>query len=290
MGMLVLPAAIWRDLTRPPWRLLAALAGLALLLSVLLGAWPAWSPSPIDAHAYWSLDADAPYGVARVGARDGYFYSPAFAQLVEPLQFLPFDVFTALWRSMSIAALVAVGGGPMLAFPPVVEDLVRGNIHILLAACLVLGFRVPALWAVVVLTKLTPGIGLVWFAVRREWGALSTALVATLAVVLASMLVGGPQLWLDWVTALTGNADSLRSYEYLGIEVPSLAFRLPFAILVVAWGGLTNRRWSVPVGALLALPVLWPSSFALLAAVPLLLGRGAQRPSAESYPDRHTGR
>jgi hypothetical protein len=274
--MLVLPAIVWRDVTRAPWRMLAVFGGVALLLTVLLGAWPGWSASPTDAHAYWDVDAGAPYGARRVGAPDGFFYSPAFAQLVRPLQALPFDAFAAVWRSLSITALLVVGAAPMLAFPPVVEDLVRGNIHILLAACIVLGFRVPALWAVVLLTKLTPGIGLVWFAVRREWDALSTALAATLAVVLGSMLIGGSQVWLDWVDALAGNVDSLRSYAYLGIEVPPLVLRLPIAVLIVAWGGLTDRRWAVPLGALLALPVLWPSSFALLAAIPLLRGRGAR--------------
>ena len=279
-AMVVLPAVVRSRVTRPTWRILAALGGVALLVTVLLGWWPGWSPSPVDAHAYWNVNADAPYGTARVGARDGYFYSPAFAQLVQPLQALPFDAFAAVWRSVSIAALVLVGGGPMLAFPPVVEDVVRGNIHTLLAVCIVLGFRVPVLWAVVLLTKVTPGIGLIWFAVRREWGALWAVLIATLALVAVSMLVGGPRLWLDWVAALTGNVDSLRSYAYLGIEVPSLAVRLPLAVIIVAWGGLTDRRWAVPVGALLSLPVLWPSSFALLAAIPLLRGHGPERSSS----------
>jgi hypothetical protein len=46
--------------------------------------------------------------------------------------------------------------------------------------------------------------------------------------------------------------------------------RLPLAVAVVAWGALTDRRWTVPVAAFLALPVIWPSGFALLAAVPPL--------------------
>jgi hypothetical protein len=42
------------------------------------------------------------------------------------------------------------------------------------------------------------------------------------------------------------------------------------AFALVAWGAQSNRRWTVPIGALLALPVIWPSGFGLLAAVPPL--------------------
>ena len=45
-----------------------------------------------------------------------------------------------------------------------------------------------------------------------------------------------------------------------------LLIRLPMAALIVAWGAHTDRRWVVPVGVTLALPVLWPSGFAVLAA------------------------
>jgi hypothetical protein len=45
---------------------------------------------------------------------------------------------------------------------------------------------------------------------------------------------------------------------------------MPLAVAVVAWGAWTNRRWTVPISAFLALPVIWPSGFALLAAVPPL--------------------
>ena len=46
-----------------------------------------------------------------------------------------------------------------------------------------------------------------------------------------------------------------------------LLIRLPLAALLVAWGGRTGRPWTVPVGATLALPILWPSGFAVLAAL-----------------------
>jgi hypothetical protein len=58
-------------------------------------------------------------------------------------------------------------------------ELAGGNIEILIAVAIVVGFRWPAAWSFVLLTKVTPGVGLLWFAVRREWNQLATALVAT---------------------------------------------------------------------------------------------------------------
>ena len=69
---------------------------------------------------------------------------------------------------------------------PVSQEILIGNIHLLLAAAIVLGFRWPGTWAFVLLTKVTPGVGLLWFAVRREWRSLGIALGATAAIVAVS--------------------------------------------------------------------------------------------------------
>ncbi len=50
-----------------------------------------------------------------------------------------------------------------------------------------IGFRYPAAWSLILLTKITPGIGLLWFAVRREWRALAIALGATAAIASVSL-------------------------------------------------------------------------------------------------------
>jgi hypothetical protein len=39
------------------------------------------------------------------------------------------------------------------------------------------------------------------------------------------------------------------------------------AIAVVVWGARTNRRWTVPVAGMLALPALWYGSLTMLLAV-----------------------
>ena len=43
---------------------------------------------------------------------------------------------------------------------------------------------------------------------------------------------------------------------------------------------MTDRRWTVPVGATLALPVLWPSGFATLVALWPILREGRQTAAA----------
>jgi hypothetical protein len=244
--------------------------GAVLLAAILAGAIPGWRPDPVDARAYWLADPSDPYGGKPVGAEAGFYYSPAFAQLIEPIAALPWDWFVVVWRALPVVALIGVGAGPAIAFPGVLEDVVRGNINTLLALAVVAGFRHPALWAVVLLTKVTPGIGLVWFAVRRDWARLGVALGATVAVIALSVALGGPELWREWIATLVGSADGLRTYAYLGVDVPPLWIRLPAAAAVVAWGGLTDRRWTVPLAAMLALPVLWPSGFAMLVGVLLL--------------------
>ena len=127
-----------------------------------------------------------------------------------------------------------------------------------------LGFRYPWTWGFVLLTKVTPGIGLLWFAVRREWRALGIALGVTGAIVAVSLVLD-LQLWRDWI-AFIGSTPEGGSVAQFNIPIP-LWIRLPAAAALVVWGGLTDRRWTVPVAATLALPVLWVSGFAICAAL-----------------------
>jgi hypothetical protein len=46
--------------------------------------------------------------------------------------------------------------------------------------------------------------------------------------------------------------------------------RLAVAAALIIWGARTDRRWVVPVATVLAMPVLWITSPAVLAAIPML--------------------
>ena len=244
--------------------------GLLLLGLVIFGVVP-YDLHPNDSHAYWVVDVADPYRDARLGATDAFLYAPAVAQLLAPFTRLPFEAFRLLLGGVSLGVLALVGAAYTILVPGVIEDLVRGNIHILLAAAIIAGFRWPGLWVAMLLTKVTPGVGLLWFAVRREWGALAQVAAVTGLVVGASLLIGGVRVWEEWIRLLATSAESARTYTYLGIAPPALVWRLPLAVVVVTWGAVTDRRWTVPLAVFLALPVIWPSGFAILAAIPPLV-------------------
>src|SRR5207248_8069807 len=147
-----------------------------------------------------------------------------------------------LLGGVSLGALTLAGASYTLLAPGVIEDLVRGNIHILLAAAIIAGFRRPGMWSAMLLTKVTPAVGLLWFAVRREWRALAQVAVVTAVIVGISVLLGGVKVWEEWIRLLATSAESPRTYTYLGIAPPPLVVRMPLAVVVVAWGALTNRR------------------------------------------------
>jgi hypothetical protein len=130
-----------------------------------------------------------------------------------------------------------------------------------LAAAIAAGFRYPATWAFVLLTKVTPGIGLLWFAVRREWRSVGIALAATILIAALSIALA-PRLWFEWFDYLR---SSQQPTAMTALPIP-LLWRLPFAIALVIWGARTNRRWTVPLAAWLALPVLWIGSPVMLLA------------------------
>ena len=52
-----------------------------------------------------------------------------------------------------------------------------------------------------------------------------------------------------------------------------LAVRLLLAVPLVVWGALTDRRWTVPVAAMLALPILWVNGLSMLVGVLPLVPR-----------------
>ena len=157
----------------------------------------------------------------------------------------------------------------MLALP-VSQEILIGNIHLLLAAAIVLGFRWAGTWAFVLLTKVTPGVGLLWFAARREWRALAIAL-GTTAVIAALSFVIAPDAWRDWIALLRHDG---------GTQSSVLLVRIAIAAVIVVWGARTERRWTVPLAAMLALPVVWMDSFSMLLGCVAVSGSAAVRAQA----------
>jgi Glycosyltransferase family 87 len=269
-------------LTPPPVWVGFALAAAAWLAIVLL-AEPfgrLWGTGQ-DAYCYWFPDLAAPYAQSDWTQPIAYVYSPAFLQLLTPIRVLPWQAFMAAWTVVLLGAVFLLTGRRWFAIGIVLAamELAGGNIHLLLAAAMVIGFRYPAAWSFVLLTKVTPGIGLLWFVVRREWRSLGIALGAT-AVVVAVSFVLMPDAWTQWIGVLSRLAGRDGTGTWAALPIP-LLIRLPIAAVVVIWGARTDRRWAVPVAGMLALPALWYGGLSMLLAVIAL-----QRPvsSAPAMP------
>jgi len=256
----------------------AVIAGLIALavswLGIVYFAEP-WSqsalPSGMDARCYWVPSLSNPYLHSNWTDQIAYPYSPAFLQILQPVRLLPWQVFMAVWAAILMAAMVYITGPRLillgLAFFGLME-IWGGNIEILIALAIVLGFRWPATWAFVLLTKITPGVGLLWFAVRREWRSLAIALAATIAVVAVSAALQ-PDAWWRWRDVLVANAG--KGGTWAAVPVPFL-IRFPISVVLVVWGARTNHRWTVPVSAMLALPALWYGGLSIMLATLPLLG------------------
>jgi hypothetical protein len=265
-------------LESPPWVGIAVAVALGGLVVVFSEPWGRLWGTGQDARCYWQATLAQPYLHSDWNDPIAYVYSPAFLQLVSPLTALPWQAFVAAWAALLIGAVRFLTGPRLLAagllFPFAAMEVAGGNVSLLLAAAIVVGFRWPAAWSIVLVTKITPGIGLLWFVVRREWRSLAIALGAT-AVIAAVSFAILPEQWRTWVDVVMRNAAAGKSGTWASVPIP-LWIRLPIAIALVVWGARTDRRWTVPVASMLALPALWYGGLSmLLAVIPLLPGRRA---------------
>jgi hypothetical protein len=215
-----------------------------------------------DAHAYWRAVRVEPY-TSDAGDFGAYLYSPAFLQILNPILNLRWDMFLTVWAGVLMVTLLVLTGPVLFVFalPVAFFEIWGGNIHLLLALAIVVGFRWPGTWSFVLLTKVTPGIGLLWFAARREWRKLAIALGTTAVIVGASLLID-PNLWRSWIELLLREAGGGTASQG-HIAVP-LLLRLPIAAALAIYAGRTGRKWLLPVVAFIAMPVLWWGSLSVL--------------------------
>jgi hypothetical protein len=235
-----------------------SIAGVLLLIvTFTTGGSPGY-----DFFAYWSVDPAHPYAVKEgFGA---FHYAPPLVWLVGPLKLVPWPLAYWLWFAMLFAVLVWLARDwslAWLAFPPVSVELYHGNIHLLIAAALVLSMRWPVAYAFLVLSKVGPGVTAIWWVVRREWRHLAIGL-GSAAIVVAISFAVSPSTWFAWVEHIS--SESNQAFNL--IPVP-LLIRLPIAAVVAVVAGLTNRAWLLPFAAVLALPLLWVHGLAILVAI-----------------------
>lgn len=234
--------------------------------------------TPVDALNYWNAGTSTDlypqfWSEVRAGL---LFYPPPVAQAVMMLQpigwpafitSLTIATFAAFWycaREWSVP-LVLIGvpyyvtGFPILGYPATfLSYALLGNLQWILAALTLVVLRRPALWSVLLFTKVTTAVGWWWHPLRGEWRAAAIGAGACLIVVGISFAID-PALWFEFAGFVGRN---------IGMERPPIpTFPVPVGIRVVtglalvAWGARTNRPWTVPIATGWVLPALYGLGF-----------------------------
>jgi Glycosyltransferase family 87 len=235
-----------------------------------------------DLAAYRDVRLDDLYGRSSGSLETfgAFRYSPSVAFLLSPLRFVPLPILVPLWTALLVGVLVWIAGRwslALLAFPGIDISIYLGNIDILIAASIVLALRFPAAWSFGILTKVTPGIGLIWHVVRKEWRALGIAAAATLALSVP-VILARPDLWGSWISTLQNNSE-LRT----GNEIP-LGLRVAVGAALIAWGARANQPWVLGIAIAIAEPTLTLRGLSIAAASIGILRRRPTGPTALDRP------
>ena len=247
---------------------------------------------PIDLVIYWqNTNLDALYPVLVTDSPTPFLYPPVLAQILLPLHVLPFEIVEVAWTTLCFVSLwycvriwtipVVILGLISIWLPPDnilgagLEFVLLGNVQIPMAAAIVAGMRHPAWFAIPILTKITTGVGLLWYAFRAEWRPFAIGIAATALVVAVSFLLS-PGAWADWIQFAIRNYGVPSVPPVVG---PPLPVRLGAAVLLVAWGARTNRPWVVAIAGAMANPGLYGvRSFVAVALGAWALSRWADWP------------
>ena len=129
-----------------------------------------------------------------------------------PFSLLPYGVYLVLWTVL-LAGIALWLARPwpwalaMLCLPVIYEVLV-GNIHLLIAAAIVLGFRLPWVYVYPVWAKLTPAVGIGWWFVRARMAAVPRRASARCSASERCPYLLQPTAWADWIELLRASAGS----------------------------------------------------------------------------------
>jgi hypothetical protein len=223
-------------------------------------------------------------------ALPNYIYPPPLAQAIGPLTRLPWEPFATLWLLLELGILTwLLWPTPTryrlplgIAFLPCV---LTGNASWFVAAALALTPRWPAAWAVTLLTKVTPAVGLIWYVPRQEARPLVAALGAAVMIALASALAA-PDAWSQWVEVVRSNLGQ----QEVGVTpwIP-LWLRLTLAASLAVWAGRSGRWAPLALVVVLANADIFISTLAPLAALPRLTvvdatPKPSQRPREACMP------
>lgn len=279
------------------WDLERLSLAAALLLGLLFGVAQATGiiAIPIDFVIYWrNTDLDHLYPVNWTDNQNPYLYPPVLAQVLLPLHVLPYELvqiawtvvcFASLWYCVRAWTVPIIALGFVAIWLPVdnilgagLEYALLGNVQLPMAAAIVAGIRHPGWFAFPIVTKVTAGVGLLWYLFRGEWRQFAVGVGATATIVAVSFLIS-PATWTDWLRFTVDNYGQASVPPIVG---PPLPLRLAAAVTLVAWGARTNRPWVVAIAGAVALPALYGvRSFVSVAFGAWALRRSVPPPRSE---------
>jgi len=255
-----------------------SIAGILLLIITMRSGGPGF-----DFYAYWAVDPADPYTV--IEGFGAFHYTPPLVWFAAPLRIVSWPLAYWIYFGILMAVLFWLARDwslAWLAFPPVASELYHGNIHLLIAAALVLSLRYPVAYLFLALSKVSPGVTALWYLGRREWRNFAIA-VGGAAIAVAIAFVIAPDLWLAWLKHLSSYTTQAQNL----IAIP-LAVRLPIAALLVLVAARTNRPWILAPAVVLSLPLLWVHGLAVLVAITPLVRMSrvtASRVTAPHLPE-----
>ncbi len=280
-----------------------------------------------DFSAYWSaarhlLDGVSIYSDPQLAGTYSpqqqylYLYPPFLAVAVTPLAaLLPADYRLAnlLWATLgavvATAVVVAVArreriGAPRdavllvagaFAFPPLIGELVMGNVHLVLlgllgGAWLALRGDRPRMQAIggiligiATIIKLFPALLILWLLLRGRYRPAAWSFATIVAIAAATLPMTGITPWMDYPRVLLNlgppldTRDTLAPIVWLSSVMPSVVARAVVIMVMVAAVVWASRRASEPVSFAVAItasvliaPALYHHYLAIL-VLPLLL-------------------
>jgi alpha-1,2-mannosyltransferase len=254
--------------------LLAAI-GACFLFVVAVGRWNAGQ----DQEAYWQgarrlLDGLPLYDPTATSVTPfAYWYPPPLAQVLVPVAaVIPARIFDVAWVVLLLACLLWMARWRPLvalayvAFVPVAVELWFDNVHLVLAALIVLGIRRwPWAFTIGAAIKIAPGLGILYLLLRRRWREAAIAIGLGLLILLVSVVLG-PSAWSGFLTTIEARGPA---------DISSL-LPIPYVVRVIVAVGLTilaatlKPRLGEPllvVAITVALPTLWLNALATLIAI-----------------------
>jgi alpha-1,2-mannosyltransferase len=203
-------------------------------------------------------------------------------------------------RSTGLGAGILVAAA--IGFPPVIGELVLGNVHILLLGLLGLawlglrtgtmrGERVAGVAiGIAAVIKVFPAVLLLWLLLTRRGQGAAFVVVGALAFVLMTLPLTGIQPWLDYPTVLANlsapsdTRDTLAPTVWLAQVIGFTLARLVVTAIglgLLAWSALrSSTRMSFTVAVLVSIlvaPALYHHYLAIL-VLPFLLLLAEGRP------------